>query len=169
MTTLQTWSVGNTAACAKQRHACTSAGNPVTASMGCRAFEKNASGRPGASEGKARTCAHATQGQREPALAEMNRSTELSRFRVLPLSPPVCVLHLRGTRCRDEFHSSGGRTRHNPATINECTMPQSDYNKCMPTNSQHVERSRRFSSVAADRQNRKNSADDSTLSGGQAA
>ena len=103
MTTLQTWSVGNTAACAKQRHACTSAGNPVTASMGCRAFEKNASGRLGASEGKARTCAHATQGQREPAFAEMNRSTELNRFRVLPLSPPVCVLHLRGTRCRDEF------------------------------------------------------------------
>ena len=60
--------------------------------------QENASGRPGASDDKPRTCAHATQEQPEPALAKKNRSTEISRFRALPLSPSVCALHLRGTR-----------------------------------------------------------------------
>ena len=42
---------------------------------------------------------------------------------------------------------------HNPATRHEYTMPQSDYNNCMQTNLQHMERSRRLSSVATDRRN----------------
>ena len=59
-------------------------------------MRKNARGRPGASEGKARTCAHATQ--REPALVEENWSAEVksgpcvaARFACL------CVVPARNT------------------------------------------------------------------------
>ena len=63
---------------------------------GLRGMRKNARGRPGASEGKARTCAHATQ--QEPALVEENWSAEVksgpcvaARFACL------CVVPARNT------------------------------------------------------------------------
>ena len=113
--------------------------------MGCRACSKDASGRPGASEGKARTCAHATQ--REPVLAEENWSAEVSRDRVLPLGLPVCASHLLGTRRLDKsnsLHSNEGRTRPKPAIDHKYSMLL-HRNQQTQTNSQAVERSRQVS------------------------
>ena len=77
--------------------------------------QENVSGRPGASDDKPRTCAHATQEQPEPALAKKNRSAEIS-WSALPLGPPFCALTSEEHAAWTNLHSSEGQTRRKPAS-----------------------------------------------------
>ena len=122
MATLQTCSVGTTAACTKHQYAYTSAVHPATASMGYGACSKNASGRPGASESKTRTCTHATQ--RKPALAE--------EIGVQKSAASVCCRAVRRSvrrTCQEHGSTLPGqictRTKagHKPATRREYSVP----------------------------------------------
>ena len=117
--------------------------------------QKNASGRPGASEGKAR-CDHATQ--REPALAKENWSSKVSQVCVLLLGLPVWVSHLRGTRRLDKFaleQRPDGDTNQQPDMSIQCCCISIQQTQ---TNLKDVERYQDgFLSITTKRRHRKES------------